>query len=95
MAIDKPNVHRLRELVCSTIPIFGMVSRVGKLVLENNSHQTLKRAICYSNKMYTFNRLQVLSLSIGKHDYQCKSMEHFQAYWIMSEDAFASWPVET
>lgn len=46
--IDKPNVHRLRELAFSTLPMVGFVSRVGELVLEK-THQTLKRAIKHSN----------------------------------------------
>ncbi len=47
-AIDKPNIHRLHELVNCTIPMVGHVSRIGELVLEK-AHQTLKRAIRLSN----------------------------------------------
>ncbi len=46
--IDKPNVHRLVELVRTTLPMIGHVSRVGELVLEK-AHQILKRAIRLSN----------------------------------------------
>ncbi len=47
-AVDKPNVHRLYELVYTTLPMVGFVSRVGELVLEK-AHQILKRAISQSN----------------------------------------------
>ncbi len=57
-SIDKPNVHRLVELVWSTIPMVGRVSQVGELVLEK-AHQTLKRAIRHGNNK----DLQLLSMS--------------------------------
>ncbi len=47
-AIDKPNIHRLRELAFTTLPMVGHVSRIGELVLEK-CHQQLKRAIKNSN----------------------------------------------
>ncbi len=46
--IDKPNLHRLLELVRTTLPMIGHVSRIGELVFER-THQTLKRAIRQSN----------------------------------------------
>ncbi len=46
--VDKPTVHRLVELVYSTLPMVGHASRVGELVLEK-CHQSLKRAICQGN----------------------------------------------
>ncbi len=39
--VDKPNVHRLRELVLCTLPMLGHVSAVGELPLEK-THQGLK-----------------------------------------------------
>ncbi len=47
-AVDKPNLHRLRELVHTTLPLVGYVGRIGELVLEK-AHQTLKRSIKQSN----------------------------------------------
>ncbi len=47
--IDKPNIHRLVELVHCTLPMIGHVSNIGELVMEK-AHQTLKRAIQQSNK---------------------------------------------
>ncbi len=47
--VDKPNVHRLRELVYETLPMFGHVSIFGELPLEK-THQQLKRAIKMSNQ---------------------------------------------
>ncbi len=46
--VDKPNLHRLRELVLTTLPMIGYIGRVAELVLEK-THQTLKRAISISN----------------------------------------------
>ncbi len=46
--VDKLNVHRLLELVHSTLPLVGSLSRCGELVLEK-AHQSLKRAIKQSN----------------------------------------------
>ncbi len=46
--VDKPNVHRLSELVHTTLPLVGHIGRVGELVLEK-AHQTLKRSIHLSN----------------------------------------------
>ncbi len=34
--VDKPNVHSLRELVSTTLPMVGHIGRVGELVLEKN-----------------------------------------------------------
>lgn len=42
--IDKPNVHRLRELVYSTLRKFGSLHACSELQLER-THQNLKRAI--------------------------------------------------
>ncbi len=42
--LEKPNVHRLLELVRTTISIVGHVSFLGELVLEK-AHQSLKRGI--------------------------------------------------
>ncbi len=47
--IDKPNIHRLRELVMSTLPMFGHVVHIGELVLEK-AHQSLKRGVHQSNQ---------------------------------------------
>ncbi len=47
--VDKPNVHRLKELVYETLPMFGHVSVFGELPLEK-THQELKRAIKMSSK---------------------------------------------
>lgn len=47
-AIDKPNVHRLLELVLCTLPMVGQITRIGELVLEK-THQVVKRAIKLSN----------------------------------------------
>lgn len=48
-SLDKPNVHSLRELLFTTLPMVGYIGRVGELVLEN-THQKLKRTITQSNK---------------------------------------------
>ncbi len=42
--VDKPNVHRLRELVYTTISMLGHVSAVGEPFLEKR-HKSLKPAI--------------------------------------------------
>ncbi len=46
--IDRPNVHRLHELVCTTLPMVGHMCLIGELVLEK-AHQVLKRALRQSN----------------------------------------------
>ncbi len=35
--LDKPNLHRLRELVYTTLPMVGHISGIGELVLKNPS----------------------------------------------------------
>ncbi len=49
--LDKPNLHRLRELAYTTLPMIGHVSFIGELVLEK-AHQGLKRAIKLSNNKH-------------------------------------------
>ncbi len=46
--VDKPNLHRLRELAFCTLPMVGQIVRIGELVLEK-THQILKRAVSRSN----------------------------------------------
>lgn len=46
--LDKPNVHRLRELFASTLHMLWAPALVGELILEKR-HQFLKRAIALSN----------------------------------------------
>lgn len=45
--LDKPNVHRLLELVSHSVPMVRHISMVGELSLER-AHQPLKRAISRS-----------------------------------------------
>lgn len=50
-ALDRPNLHRLQELVFSTVPMIGSVHRIGELPLEK-THQLFKRAIGQSINKY-------------------------------------------
>ncbi len=46
--VDKPNIHRLRELVYTSLPMIVHATRFGELVFEK-THQLLKRVILISN----------------------------------------------
>ncbi len=56
--VDKPNLHRLLELVTTTLPMVGHVARIGELSLEK-AHQSLKRGIILSNNR----EIQLLSMN--------------------------------
>ncbi len=47
--LDKPNLHRLRELVVHTIPLFRNLKHIQELILEKG-HQSAKKAIRMSNQ---------------------------------------------
>ncbi len=67
--VDKPNVHRLREMVRTTLPMVGHMSLIGELVLEK-APQRLKRALKQSNIKYA--HLQSM-LSVSFDDWRGRS----------------------
>lgn len=79
--LDKPNLHRLRELFTHTIPCYGTVKHICELILEKE-HQTAKKALKMSNQKNAqmqamndsiiddfFSRLQSITSCIEKDGY--------------------------
>ena len=46
---DRPNLHRLRELMAHTLPMFGNLKHIQELILEKG-HQQAKRSLKMSNQ---------------------------------------------
>ncbi len=59
--LEKPNLHRLLELMRTTLPMVGHVAHIGELSLEK-AHKLLKRAIRQSNNKYS--QLQAMNRAI-------------------------------
>ncbi len=68
--VDKPNTHRILELVHCTLPMVGHIARCEELVLER-AHQPLKRAIKKSNNrdihMHAMRSLFLLPGKVDSH----------------------------
>lgn len=52
--IDRPNVHRLLELVVHTVPLYGHASLVGEMLFES-MHQPLKRSLSKDTSPHAHN----------------------------------------